>query len=74
MPGNQPNWKTATHTPSAAPIESRFMTAACSGISSERKTTSSSSAESATTTPMKSHSFEERTLEKSMKIAVAPPT
>jgi hypothetical protein len=34
----------------------------------------SSNAESAMTTGMNSHSFAERTPEKSMKIAVAPPT
>ena len=32
-PLNQPHWKTATITPYAAPIESRFMTAALSGTS-----------------------------------------
>ena len=74
MPGNQPNWKTITQTPSEAPIESRFITAAWSGIRSERKTTSRSSAESATTIPMKNQSFAERTFEKSMNVAVAPPT
>ena len=74
-PPSQPRWKIAwTITPSDAPIESRFMTAACSGISSERKTTSSSSAESATTMPMNSGSLLARTWEKSTCVAVAPPT
>ena len=72
-PGNQPNWKTTTITPSDAAIESRFITAAWTGITSDRKTTASSSAESRTTTAMNSQSFAESTLEKSMKVAVAPP-
>ena len=61
-PPSQPHWKIATTTPSAAPIESRFMIAACNGITSERKTTSSSSAESSTTMPMNSGSLLESTL------------
>ena len=36
---NQPSWKTATVTPSAAPIVSRFMIAAWIGITIERKMT-----------------------------------
>ena len=63
-----------TITPRAAPIDSRFINAAWIGITSERKTTASSSADSATTTAMKSHSLLESTLEKSMKMAVLPPT
>ena len=43
-PPSQPHWKIATITPSAALMLSRFMTAACSGITSERNTIISSSA------------------------------
>ncbi len=53
---------------------SRFITAACSGITSERNTISSSSAESSTTTPMNSGSFCPSVLAKSTAPAVTPPT
>ena len=56
-PPSQPHWKIATITPSDAPMLSRFITAACSGITSERNTTISSSADSSTTTPMNSGSL-----------------
>ena len=36
---NQPHWKIATRTPNAAPIESRFISTAFSGSSSERSIT-----------------------------------
>ena len=36
---NQPHWKIATRTPKAAPIESRFISTAFSGSSSERSIT-----------------------------------
>ena len=52
----------------------KFISIAFSGTRIERKTTISSSAESSTTTPMKSGSFSVRTLPKSSKIAVIPPT
>ena len=71
---SQPHWKTATTTPSDAPIDSRFMTAACKGIRSDRKTMSSRSADRRTTTPIKSHSFEATTWAKSICVAVKPPT
>ena len=32
----QPNWNTAVTTPMAAAMESRFITAACRGITTER--------------------------------------
>ena len=70
----QPHWKTATIRPKAAPIESRFITTAFSGTSTERKTIISSSAESRTTTPMKSGSFSAIASPKSSKIALMPPT
>ena len=72
-PPSQPCWKTATITPSEAPIESRFINAACTGITSERKTISSSSAESSTTMPMNTGSFPARTWLKSICPAVTPP-
>ena len=36
---SQPHWKIATRTPKAAPIESRFISTAFSGSSSERSIT-----------------------------------
>ena len=71
---SQPHWKIATITPSAAPMLSRFITAACSGITSERNTINSSSAESSTTTPMNSGSLCPSVLAKSTEPAVTPPT
>ena len=56
-PANQPFSKTATVAPSAPPMLIRFMTAACTGITSDRKMTNSSSADSTTTMPMNSGSF-----------------
>ena len=53
---------------------SRFITAACSGITSERNTISSSSAESSTTTPMNSGSLCPSVVAKSTAPAVTPPT
>ena len=53
---------------------SRFMIAAWTGITSERKMTSSSSAESSTTSPMNSGSLVASTWEKSIDPAVNPPT
>ena len=73
-PASQPRSNTAWTIPSEAPIESRFISAACTGITNERKTTSSSSAASATTTPMNNGSLLARTWEKSTCAAVAPPT
>ncbi len=52
----QPHWKTATITPYAAPMLSRFMTAAFSGTITDRNTSASSSTETATTKPMTSQS------------------
>ena len=73
-PSSQPHWKIATITPSEAVMLSRFMIAACRGITSERNTTISSSADSATTTPMKSGSLWLSTEAKSTEPAVTPPT
>ena len=73
-PPSQPRSNTAWTIPSEAPIESRFISAAWIGITSERNTTSSNSAASATTTPMNNGSLLERTCEKSTCDAVAPPT
>ena len=61
-----PHWKTATSMPSAAPMDSRFMTAAVSGITRLRNTVINSRNDRITTRPMKSGSFELRTLAKSM--------
>ena len=52
-----PSWKTKVMTPSAAPIDSTFMTAALAGITSERNTTASSSSDRPTTTTMNSGSL-----------------
>src|SRR5205085_11577242 len=72
-PASQPRSKIAWTTPRAAAIESRFISAACSGINSERKTTSRSSAESSTTRPMKSGSLPDRTCAKSTWVGVPSP-
>ena len=61
-----PHWKTATRMPNAAPMESRFMTAAVSGMTKLRNTVISRRNDRSTTRPMKSGSFELRTLAKSM--------
>ena len=53
---------------------SRFITAAWTGITIERKITNSSSAESTTTSPMNSGSLLDSTCEKSIEPAVNPPT
>ena len=53
---------------------SRFISPACTGITSDRKITNSSSAESTTTIPMNSGSLSASTLEKSIEPAVKPPT
>jgi hypothetical protein len=47
---------------------------ALTGISSERKTTASSSSDRPTTTPMNSGSLSRIVWEKSMLLAVVPPT
>ena len=53
---------------------SRFITAACTGMTSERKITNSSRAESTTTIAMNSGSLPASTLAKSIEPAVNPPT
>ena len=70
----QPFWNTATVAPSAPPMLSRFITAAWSGITSDRKITNSSNADSTTTIAMNSGSFCASTCEKSIEPAVKPPT
>ena len=69
----QPFWKIAVTIPSAAPVESMFITAAVSGIAMLRNTTISSRKLSSTTMPTNSGSLAERTWLKSSKIAVCPP-
>ncbi len=71
---SQPHWNTATRTPNAAPMESRFMTAAVNGMTMLRNTPASSRKESATTSPMNRGSLEVSTRAKSTKMAVFPPT
>src|SRR5262249_45748169 len=73
-PPSQPHWKMATTTPSEAAKESRFIAAACTGITTERKTIISNTAASSTTTAMNSGSFAESVLTKSTWLAVGPPT
>ena len=73
-PASHPRSNTAWMIPSDAAIDSRFISAACTGITSERKTTTSRSAASAITTAMNSGSFCASTCEKSICAAVAPPT
>ena len=68
-----PFWKTNVTTPSAAPMLSRFMTAALAGITSDRKTTASRSSARPTTTSTNSGSLADRTLPMSTVAAVAPP-
>ena len=55
-------------------MESRFMTAAVSGMTMLRNTTASSRNESTTTRPMNSGSLDDSTWAKSTKMAVFPPT
>ena len=52
-----PCWKTVTKIPKAAPMESRFITAAVSGITRLRKTIASRMNDSKTTRPMNKGSF-----------------
>ena len=49
---SQPHWNTATITPYAAPIDSRFMITALSGTSTLRNTTISRRNDSSSTSPM----------------------
>ena len=53
---SQPHWKTMTRMPKAAPIDSRFITTAFSGTSSDRNTAISSRNERPRTTPKNSGS------------------
>ena len=70
----QPHWNTATTAPYAAPIDSKFMMAALSGTSSERKTTISSRNDRAMTAAMNSGSRELSRSLMSMDAAVCPVT
>jgi hypothetical protein len=60
--------------PSAAPTDSRFMTEATSGMSRLRNTAARSKNARMTTTAMKNGSLSPSTWEKSMLVAVSPPT
>jgi hypothetical protein len=53
---------------------SKFISAACTGITRERNITNKSSAESTTTIPMNRGSLLASTREKSIEPAVKPPT
>ena len=55
-------------------MDSRFMTAAVSGMTRLRNTTASSRNDSTTTSPMNSGSLDDSTRAKSTKMAVVPPT
>ncbi len=70
----QPHWKKATITPNEAAAASRFITAAVAGTSRLRNATTSSRKPSPTMTVMNSGSLPDSTPEKSLKMAVAPPT
>ena len=52
----QPHWNAAVRTPNAAAADSRLVTAACSGISSDRNATISSRKPSRITVPITSSS------------------
>src|ERR1700688_3682569 len=69
-----PHENTAFIIPRAAPTDSRFMIDATSGINRLRNTAMSSKKANTTTTPTNRGSFEDKTWEKSVWMAVAPPT
>ena len=73
-PAKLPSWKISVTTPNAPAIESRLKMPALTGIRIERNTTPSSSSDRPTTTPMNSGSLSRIVLEKSMLLAVVPPT
>ncbi len=66
----QPHWKMATTTPYAAPIDSRFISAAFSGTRIERNTSISSTNDNSTTAPMNTGSAPATLSARSMNIAV----
>ena len=66
----QPHWNAATITPYAAPIDSRFMSTAFSGTSTERNTSIRSRKLSTSTAPMKIGRRSPITSEKSTELAV----
>src|SRR5262245_23799419 len=70
----QPHWNTATIAPYAAPTDSRFMTAAVSGTSTEWNTSINSRNDSSTTAPMNQGSRAAIWSPMSMYSAVSPPT
>ena len=74
MPMPQPHWNAAVMTPKAAATQSRFVTAACSGTSSERKAISSTRKLSASTTAITSSRRDEISAARSTLAAVEPPT
>ena len=70
----QPHWNTATSTPYAAAIDSRFMIAALSGTTTERNTTISSRNDSRMTTAIMIGIRLPTAVAKSANTAVNPPT
>ena len=73
-PLHHPHSNTATTTPYAAPIESRFMTTALSGTNTLRKTAIRSRKLNISTAPMKIGSRSDSRSDTSMLDAVSPPT
>ncbi len=69
-----PNWNTATTTPYAAPIDSRFMTPAVNGITTDRNAAMSKRNESPTTARMNHGSRAAMRSPRSTYAAVTPPT
>src|SRR5690349_4581536 len=70
----QPHWKIATTTPNVAATAATFISAALSGMASERKPTRSSRQPRPITTPTKRGSLSTMTSAKSSYPAVTPPT
>ena len=68
----QPHWNAAVRTPYAAPIDSRFITAAFSGTTTERNIIDSSSTETPTTKPITSQIRPESRSAMSANIGVVP--
>ena len=70
----QPHWNTATSTPYAPPIESRFIAAAFSGTAIDRNTSINSRNDTPMTAPMNSGSVSLSCALRSSVVAVMPET
>src|SRR3954468_19365355 len=68
----QPQWQTGTMTAEAAPMHSRFITAALAGTAMERNTSISSRNDTKMTAPMNNGSFWESWAFRSSVTAVMP--